>query len=1100
MSSFFLIKTRKILNFLLFIFYFLTFRLWYLTIVKHEEHLDKSKRTQYHNIVEFPKRGLIRDRFNVPLAVNKIQYDVALYFDAIRRSSGLKNRKERKKYVTRLAHYLGSELSLSPSDVEDMIYSYAASTPNELCLLQKDVHETTYYRLRAREKDWPGYKMQISSKRYYPEGDTASNVLGYLGKMNQREHHHLQKRMHEISRFLCAKERGIPSVLPKGCSNFNEVKKQLRMIKDTMNFSAHFMGRSGLERQFEEYLRGKIGVKRQEIDIFGRCVREMPDSMPSIPGKGLLLTLSVELQRYAEKLLMEREKTRGDSREAEVLEQDGLVFPWIRGGAIVAMIPETGEVVAMASSPTCNFNDFCHAKNSFEIIRNLETANYVGHIWDGICIVDKDKGWNIDISGNGERISLDYYLKSILSKHSSVKEVIQSIFTLRKGVDVQNLIHALWTWSGEMQIHPLIDALFPPENGNKISHFHTSKAHRKNIISMLREKVPSFERFVADLSSFLSRITYNDDKILVLDILQIICPHHLFNDSLLLKVGETSFFNYWMHNRMVLIAQKRVREVVRQLFHERDFQKWREKYFKAYLIEQRREEKKEKKAPKPFLQYLSHIEKEMFEIFFYKYQWQFLAIFFLGEKCIQEDDAILAPYIQAIIADRGRHHIPSSMEETRRFFQRFSYPVLLSYLRTMRSFAELNRSLLGRYAHGISTEQDLAKAFYPLYGYGFSKSFAFQEVGPLGSIFKIITGYEALRQDYLCFQDNVPNFLNPLTIIDQPFNDSSSSSAFSVLGYFSDGAPIPRMYKGGRLPKSHRNIGQVNIQRAFECSSNVYFACLAADCIRSPTDLQRAASWFGFGQKSGILLPGEAKGHVPQDLSFNKTALYSFAIGHHTLVVTPLQTTACLSALANGGHLMRPQIIKAITGMERESHDNLFFSRGVFQFQEYLRYVGIYFPLFSKGKREEVFPCLQREEKQEVRQVYLPSLVRETILRGLYDVVNGDNGTARAGSIDELRNNPSAKYAYERISPYMAGKTSTAEIFYRPFLDKEGKVILCHHTWFGGMVFGDPGIFHNDSLVVVVYLRFGKYGKEAAPIAAKVIQKWREIQSKHQCL
>ncbi|MCK4934967.1 MAG: hypothetical protein KAR79_05210, partial [Simkaniaceae bacterium] len=74
----------------------------------------------------------------------------------------------------------------------------------------------------------------------------------------------------------------------------------------------------------------------------------------------------------------------------------------------------------------------------------------------------------------------------------------------------------------------------------------------------------------------------------------------------------------------------------------------------------------------------------------------------------------------------------------------------------------------------------------------------------------------------------------------------------------------------------------------------------------------------------------------------------------------------------------------------------------------------------------------------------------------------------------------------------------TAERYYRPFLDQDAKSILCKDIWFGGISFNDKeeSVYESPELVVVVYLKYGDYGKEAAPIAAEIINKWREILAK----
>jgi cell division protein FtsI/penicillin-binding protein 2 len=89
----------------------------------------------------------------------------------------------------------------------------------------------------------------------------------------------------------------------------------------------------------------------------------------------------------------------------------------------------------------------------------------------------------------------------------------------------------------------------------------------------------------------------------------------------------------------------------------------------------------------------------------------------------------------------------------------------------------------------------------------------------------------------------------------------------------------------------------------------------------------------------------------------------------------------------------------------------------------------------------------------------------------------------------------------------LVGKSSTAESVETIDLDLDLGTNIYNHTWFGGIAYipKDPfsvaQVFHgpegNPELVVIVYLRYGAWGKDTVPVAAQVAQKWREIKSKH---
>lgn len=86
------------------------------------------------------------------------------------------------------------------------------------------------------------------------------------------------------------------------------------------------------------------------------------------------------------------------------------------------------------------------------------------------------------------------------------------------------------------------------------------------------------------------------------------------------------------------------------------------------------------------------------------------------------------------------------------------------------------------------------------------------------------------------------------------------------------------------------------------------------------------------------------------------------------------------------------------------------------------------------------------------------------------------------------------------LKDQLVGKTSTAESQEKIGLDIGQSSMMYNHTWFGGISYqGKPHkFFFNDAqgkpeLVVVVYLRYGGYGREAAPLAAQIVKKWREL-------
>ncbi|MCK0510056.1 penicillin-binding protein 2 [Aromatoleum buckelii] len=153
-------------------------------------------------------------------------------------------------------------------------------------------------RFVARRYRFPGVEVQARLFRDYPHGEVASHVIGYIGRINLRDQERIE-------------ERG-----------------------DTANYrGSDHIGKSGLELSYEAELHGVTGVEQVEVNAGGRAVRVISRT-PATTGSDLELTLDIELQKVAEAAF-------GGRR-----------------GALVAIDPRTGGVLALASKPTFDPNLF----------------------------------------------------------------------------------------------------------------------------------------------------------------------------------------------------------------------------------------------------------------------------------------------------------------------------------------------------------------------------------------------------------------------------------------------------------------------------------------------------------------------------------------------------------------------------------------------------------------------------------------------------------------------------------------------------------------------------------------------------------------------
>ncbi len=155
-------------------------------------------------------------------------------------------------------------------------------------------------RFMAQRFRFPGVDVKARLFRSYPLGEVGSHLLGYIGRINQAE----KKAMEDWS----DEEQG----------NYK---------------GTEYIGKLGLEQSYETELHGSTGVEQVETSASGRAVRRL-DSQPPTPGNKLVLSIDIKLQALVEELF-------GDRR-----------------GALVAIDPRSGEVLAFVSKPTFDPNLF----------------------------------------------------------------------------------------------------------------------------------------------------------------------------------------------------------------------------------------------------------------------------------------------------------------------------------------------------------------------------------------------------------------------------------------------------------------------------------------------------------------------------------------------------------------------------------------------------------------------------------------------------------------------------------------------------------------------------------------------------------------------
>ncbi len=509
-----------------------------------------------------------------------------------------------KNISAKLSETLAIALGLDPERVEDLIHSKASLFPHVPYILKTGISEEEHYRLRMLERDWLGVHAEIAAERYYPLGKAASSLIGTMGAINQREFTAVAQ---EISWLQAAVEQyefgGGLDTPPPGFDSFDAVYYRLSELKEKAYAINDLVGKTGIEAQFEEELRGFFGKKSFEIDQKGRRLRELPGGKAAIPGRQVVLSISAELQQFAEQLLIQNEKTR-DGRSLWIDPQDKKrkiqKQPWIKGGAIVALDPNTGEVLALASHPRFDPNDFIpsahplHKKDKqTQICRWLENDSFIAAVWDGKDLLTRERfGKAKSFYEESQHLTWEFYLDSILPSDGPLRAFFNRCDDVKSAIQVQEDFDALLYFSQASDPRLLIDAIFP-ESGP--SHAAAKNASRQSILDALRAAAADAAPLQKRLEASLQHIPSNSDKLFAVDLCRMAVYSPAFSDPLIVQTGMIKLNAYRSLCQVFQRLESEIKRIYQEKFHKESFQTWRSENQKPFLAEKRKLEKREKK-------------------------------------------------------------------------------------------------------------------------------------------------------------------------------------------------------------------------------------------------------------------------------------------------------------------------------------------------------------------------------------------------------------------------------------------------------------------------------------------------------------------------
>ncbi len=257
------------------IFFVLALRLWYLQILGVDHYRNLSERNRIRHVAIRAPRGAIFDRHGILLVDNRPAFTVS----ALRQ--GVDDRKQ-------LFSRLGGLLEIDNEQLEERWQAGQGLPRYRPLPLLENVGRQAMEKVQENSVDLPGILVEVKPLRDYPFGEMAAHLFGYLGEVTEEE---------------------------------------LRQSEYASYHSGEMVGKTALERMFEEKLRGTAGQKRIEVNVRGRELRQLTTRNP-LPGQRLYLTIDARLQQAAETALTDK------------------------AGAVVVLDVNNGEVLAFVSQPT----------------------------------------------------------------------------------------------------------------------------------------------------------------------------------------------------------------------------------------------------------------------------------------------------------------------------------------------------------------------------------------------------------------------------------------------------------------------------------------------------------------------------------------------------------------------------------------------------------------------------------------------------------------------------------------------------------------------------------------------------------------------------
>lgn len=288
----------------------LLFNLANIQITQQEKHRQKALSNNMKNIPIQPSRGEVIDRNGIVLARNYVATSLELFVNQLESTPNfVLNTNLASKYasygndkealaVISTIEKIRTLVPIEESEVRRFFNLKKEMKGYEAIPLKVNLTEIEAAKVAAQLWQFPGVTLKARLFRFYPYGELTSHFLGYINRINKNDEQKL-KKSNQFTNYA----------------------------------GATHIGKTGLEAYYEKELRGQLGTESLEIRADGSVVRSMSQVAP-VNGDTLRLSIDLRLQEVVDKLFTHRR------------------------GALVAIDPETGEVLAFVSKPTFDANLF----------------------------------------------------------------------------------------------------------------------------------------------------------------------------------------------------------------------------------------------------------------------------------------------------------------------------------------------------------------------------------------------------------------------------------------------------------------------------------------------------------------------------------------------------------------------------------------------------------------------------------------------------------------------------------------------------------------------------------------------------------------------